>query len=246
MKAPSDGIRIIPGTSDLMIVAPHAPIIDGEYQNDIRTGVIAEAIQRQIGCMAVINHRFFKPKGAVHKDAANYFLDLYRIDHSHKVPSYLECIDRATRSEGRTLVIWLHGITDDVAVIQASEHRILGLYDAVPETLMALIGFGQGGDPKTAEPQDRFTAQRITVERLRDQLSAGGISTLLTHRHAGNYRGRDAKRLNQWFIQRGIGFDRVESLHLELREKGLRDSDDNALHAAAVIAKALEHVIHLS
>jgi hypothetical protein len=246
MKAPSDGIRIISGTNDLMIVAPHAPIIAGEYQNDIRTGVIAEAIQRKLGCMAVINHRFFKPKGAVLKDAAHYFLDLYRIDHSRKVPGYLECIDQAARRDGRTLVIWLHGITDDVAVIQASEHSILGLYDAVPETLMALIGYGQGGDPKTAEAQDRFTARRPTVETLRDQLTAGGITTLLTHRHAGNYRGRDSKRLNQWFIQRGIGFDRVESLHLELREKGLRDSDDSALYAAAVIAKALEHVINPS
>jgi hypothetical protein len=243
MKAPADGIRIIPGTNDIILIAPHAPIIDGAYQNDIRTGVIAEAIQRRNGCLAIINHRFFKPKGTVLKDPANYLLDLYRIDHAHKVPGYLEHIDLAAGGKGRTLIIWLHGITDDIAVNQAAEHSILGLFDSAPEALMALIGYGQGGDPKTGAPQDRFSARRGTVEALRERLTTGGITTILTHRHAGNYRGRDSKRLNQWFVQRGFGHDRVESLHLELREKGLRDSDRNALQTAAAIAKALEGII---
>ena len=45
-----EGIRFLAGTTDILIAAPHAPIIDGVYQNDARTGIIAEEIQRELGC----------------------------------------------------------------------------------------------------------------------------------------------------------------------------------------------------
>ena len=44
MTIPCDGVRFIPGSTDILIVAPHSPIIKGEYQNDRRTGIIAEKI----------------------------------------------------------------------------------------------------------------------------------------------------------------------------------------------------------
>lgn len=65
------------------------------------------------------------------------------------------------------------------------------------------------------------------------------MTTLPTHPEAWNYRGRDAKRLNQWFGQLGYGFDTVESLQLEIKEKGFRDSKPNALQAGQRIAQAL-------
>ncbi len=79
------GIRFLNGKTDILIVAPHGPVIDGVYQNDLRTGVIAEEIQRRLGCSAVINDRFFKPKGAITKNAALYFLDLFRRNHRNGV-----------------------------------------------------------------------------------------------------------------------------------------------------------------
>ena len=61
----------------------------------------------------------------------------------------------------------------------------------------------------------------------------------MTHPAGSNYRGRDAKRLNQWFNHQGYGFDRVESMHLELREQGIRDTEANAVKTARMIAAAL-------
>jgi hypothetical protein len=233
------GIRYIPGKRDLLIVSPHSPIIDGVFENDLRTGIIAENIQQALDCHAIINDLFFKPKGPITKSLENYFLDLYRIDHSKKISGYLSRIETIVKNGAKKYVVWVHGITDDVAIAQGQAHKSLGLFDDAPENLHALIGYGQGGDPKTGETQSRYTARNETVETFRDQLCAAGLNTILTHPAGSNYRGRDAKRLNQWFNQQGYGFDRVESMHLEIREKGFRDTEANAVKTAKIIATAL-------
>ena len=239
MARKSSGIRYIPGKRDLLIVSPHGPVINGVFENDVRTGIIAEKIQQALDCHAILNDLFFKPKGPITKSLENYFLDLYRIDHSKKVSGYLNHIEMIVKTGAKKYVVWIHGIADDVAIAQGREHKSLGLFDGAPEKLHALIGFGQGGDPKTGETQSCHSARSETVEIFRDRLCAGGMTTILTHPAGSNYRGRDAKRLNQWFTQEGYGFDRVESTHLEIREKGFRDTDANAVKTAKIIATAL-------
>jgi hypothetical protein len=239
MTVKFSGIRFIPGSTDNLIVAPHGPVIDGEYQNDLRTGIIAEEIQQNLGCCAIINDRFFKPTVKIPKSLENYLLDLFRIDHGKKVPGYLDRIKEVVDSNGKTMVVWVHGIADKVAIAQGQEHIAQGYFSGEPTELHALIGYGQGKDPKTGETQDRLSALVDTVEAFRKQLTAGGMTTLLTHKEGSNFRGRDAKRLNQWFNHLGYGFDQVESIQLEIKEKGFRDSKQNALKAAMIIAKAL-------
>ena len=242
MARKPSGIRYIPGKRDLLIVAPHSPVINGVFENDVRTGIIAENMQQALDCHAILNDLFFKPKGPVTKSLENYFLDLYRIDHSKNVSGYLSRIETIVKNGAKKYVVWVHGITDDVAIAQGLEHKSLGLFDEAPEKLHALIGYGQGGDPKTGETQSRYSARNETVETFRDQLCAGGLTTILTHPAGSNYRGRDAKRLNQWFNQQGYGFDRVESMHLEIREKGFRDTEANAVKTAKIVATALSHL----
>jgi len=233
------GIRYISGRRDLLVISPHSPVINGVFENDARTGIIAENIQQALDCHAIINDLFFKPKGPITKSLEHYFLDLYRIDHSKKVSGYLSRIETIVKNGAKKFVVWVHGIADDVAIAQGQEHESLGLFDAAPDKLHALIGYGQGGDPKTGETQSRYSARSETVETFRDQLCAAGLTTILTHPAGSNYRGRDAKRLNQWFNQQGYGFDRVESMHLDIREKGFRDSEANAVKTAKIIAPAL-------
>ena len=137
-------------------------------------------------------------------------------------------------------MVWVHVITDDVAIAQGKANKSLGLFDVEHEKLHALFGYGQGGDPKKGDDRDRFTAQQSIVEGVRDRLSAGGLTTLLTHSMGNNYRGRDEKRLNQWFNHLGLGFDRVASLQLEIKETGFRDTEENAIKTGAVIAGAIK------
>ncbi len=46
--------------------------------------------------------------------------------------------------------------------------------------------------------------------------------------------------VNQWFNHLGLGWDRVESLQLEIRESGFRDCEENARRSGRIIAGALE------
>lgn len=239
MDRKPSGIRYIPGKRDFLVISPHSPVINGVFENDARTGIIAENIQPALDCHAIINDLFYKPKGPITKSFENYFLDLYRADHSKKVDGYLSRIEAIVKNGAKKYVLWVHGITDDVARAQGQEHRSLGLFDEAPEKLQALIGYGQGGDPKTGDTRSRHSARQETAEAFCDQLCAAGLITLLTHPAGSNYRGRDAKRLNQWFNQQGYGFDRVESMHLELRENGIRDTEANAVKTAQMIAAAL-------
>jgi hypothetical protein len=239
----ANGIRYLSGPTGILVVAPHGPVINGAYQNDVRTGIIAEELHRELGCSVIINDRFFKPKGSISKDAANFFLDVFRIDHAQKVPGYLDRIRKIIESDGKTFVLWLHGIADDVAGKQGLLHGEHGLFKGGPSELHALIGYGQGGDPKTGDQLDSFSAQPATVEAFASRLCAEGMATVPTWREGTNFRGRDAKRLNQWFNQLGFGFDTVESIQLEIREKDFRDSDANAIKTTRIIAGALSGML---
>lgn len=234
-----NGFRLLEGTPDILIVTPHSPSRDGKFENDVRTGIIAEEAQRRLGCCAIINDRFVKPTPQISKSYDDYLLDLFRIDHSRKVPGYLDSIRRIIEGASKTLVIWVHGIADPVAVYQGRLHMELGVFAGPPEALQALIGCGQGGDPKTGDPDGRPTVSNLTAETFRDRLSAGGMTTLITHPEGNNFRGRDEKRLNQWFNHLGYGIDRVESLQLEIKESGWRDSRQNAINAGRIIAEAV-------
>ena len=239
MAKSTSGIRYLTGTSDILVIAPHGPKIKGSYQNDIRTGVVAESLHQQLGCATIINDRYFKPKGSIKKNADEYFLDLFRIDHARKVTGYLEQIREIVETDGKTIIIWLHGIADDVGVNQGQLHAEQGLFKGKSTDLHALLGYGQGGDPKKGEHQDRLSARPATIETFAFQLSTYGMTTVPTWRDSGNFRGRDSKRLNQWFNELGHGFDTVESIQLEIKEKDFRDSDTNACKTAHIIARAL-------
>ena len=59
MLARPSGIRYIPGKRNLLVISPHSPIINGVFENDVRTGIITEQIQQALDCHAIINDLFF-------------------------------------------------------------------------------------------------------------------------------------------------------------------------------------------
>ncbi len=242
MEKISGGIQILQGDSNLLVVAPHGPKINGKFENDVRTGIIARELHRLTGCSTIINNRFFKPKGLVKKDAQNYFLDLYRVDHSQKVSRYIDTINAMADTPKRTVVLWVHGIFDHFALDRGKEHMELGLFSGPPGDLHALIAYGQGGDPKTGDPSSCFSARQQTVDTFLTALNKQGMNTIFTHPRCNNYRGRDAKRFNQYFVQNGYTFDQVESIQLEIKESGFRDSEANAVRTAKIIAAALKKI----
>ena len=258
-----DGIRILPGTTNVLIVAPHGAfqtLKSGKrkYRNDEKTGIIAEAIHKHkdAGWFTVINDDFIKPDEDENEepDFRAKRLDLYKIEQAELVPGYLEAIKGAVdANKGKTLVVWIHGMGDGSATTETGKHIKAKKSKKKDGDLHALIGYGQGKHPrigelkasKKAKPEDskdRHTADTATIERFRKELTARGIHTLIARDDASNYRGRDPERLNQWFLNQDYKPEQVESFQIEIREKDFRENEAQCVETAKKLVEALRTI----
>jgi hypothetical protein len=238
---------IIEGSTDILLIAPHACIRNGEPKDDENTGPITELVARQIGCSAIINTYFHKPDGEEYPEGykpkkneyphgLNYGnLNLNVIADAEQVPGYLDAIRAVVDSPGKTTVIWVHGADTDNAIEVASN----GTYQFQPAEIEAFIGHGQGSNPDSGKGKSRFTAESSTVERFRDALIANGMNAVIADDKASNYRGRSLKLMNQWFLKNKYSLEQVESIQLEIRKEGFRDLFENIEKSANILAGAL-------
>ena len=238
---------VIDGSTDILLIAPHACVRNGEPKDDENTGPITELVARQIGCSAIINTHFHKPddkkytKG--HKPKKNEYphglvygnLDLNVIGDAEQVPGYLDAIRAVVDSPGKTIVIWIHGADDKKAKARARNFK----YPFRPAEIHAFIGYGQGDEPIVKAKESRETADLTTVERFRDALIRNGMNAVKTDENSTNYRGRSEAGMNQWFLNQGYTLDLVESIQLEIRKDGFRDLHHNIEKTAGILIEAL-------
>ena len=74
-------------------------------------------------------------------------------------------------------------------------------------------------------------------------LTENGLTTILTRKNADNFRGRHEDYMNQWFMNEGYNRTQVESIQLEIRDKGFRDTADNIKKTANILSNALSGLI---
>ena len=241
--------KVIKGSTDILLIAPHACIRDGEPKDDENTGPITEAVARQIGCSAIINTHYHKPdkkkyrKG--YKPKINEYpygfeynnLNLNVIAHAEQIPGYLGAIRTVVEAPGKTTVIWIHGADDKNAIDVVSG----AVYDFPADKIHAFIGYGQGKHPGNSKSKSRHTADVATVERFRDALISNGMNAVLTDDNALNYRGRSEKLMNQWFQEQKYPLDKVESIQLEIRKGDFRDLHHNIEKTAGILIDTLSH-----
>ena len=211
-------------------------------RNDRNTGRITEQIQKKLGCSAIINSVFRKPiKKDDPPDLKNMRLDFNIISHAKLHPTFLKAIKAIVDSNERTLVLWIHGLAEDSA---RSEGKVINQKETFDngkaENLHALIGYGQGNDPNTGtRRRSLFRCQRIPLRKFADLLTSLGIASKLTRADAHNFRGRDPNRMNQWFNNEKYPLSKVESIQIEIKEVGFRDSKENIAKTADRIEKAV-------
>jgi hypothetical protein len=240
------GIRYLEGNNkDILIIAPHGSYETKEeiikYRNDLRTGIIAEEIHNILGCFTIINDAYIRPDEDDNETASlkDKRLDLFKVKQAEEVPGYLKAIqDAVDNHDGKTLVIWLHGIFDNNADSEKIEHVKAKLMKKGGGDLHALIGYGQG-------KPSRYTAEQKTVEKIRDELTKLGLKTLITRKDAGNYCGRDTDRLNQWFLINKYPLDKVQSFQIEIRYKGFREDAEQCQNTARIIAGAISATLEM-
>jgi len=240
-KSPSieDDIKVIPGNSSLLLIAPHG--VSTKPKDDINTDILTHEIVKQLGCCGIINDVFRKPRKMKGPNLENKDLNLYKIEQAQMHPTFLDEIRKMIKPPGKTLVVWIHGMKNSSAKTEAKNKasKFKGRADA----LHALIGFGQGDSPKTGEPKNSFTARKETANRFKNLLTEYGLTTILTRKNASNFRGRHEDYMNQWFMNEGYKRSQVESIQLEIREKDFRDTVDNLKKTANILSKALSGLV---
>jgi hypothetical protein len=208
--------------------------------DDIHTDQVAEKIARKINCWAVINRLYRKPRGGQYPNLQEYCLDLNRIDHAVIHPTYLDTIFHIVTSYPHILIVWLHGIKDQNL---ANEFEVLDYYTRNnSRRVHGIVGYGQGPHPRIAQSRSAFTARPDTVKGFCQRLFSEGLNVFAGSELLSNYRGRHQGCMNQWFRIQGYSLAQVESVQLELGNKGIRTPKylDNT---ALAIARALRAII---
>jgi len=55
------GIRLLEGSTDILLIAPHGPVVDNRPRNNENTGIMVEQIRKRLSCFAIINDAYLKP-----------------------------------------------------------------------------------------------------------------------------------------------------------------------------------------
>jgi hypothetical protein len=230
----AEDIILIEGSRDLLLIAPH-----GHPKDDENTGELTRKVAGHLNCRAIVNLVYRKPLGSDRPDLAARRLNLNKTDQAVQHPWFVNAVRSTADAPGRTVVVWMHGIKDEN--IQAEAERT-DAYEGDPRQLLVLAGYGQGASSKTGEPHHRCTAYPETVNRLIERLTANRLTAMAVRVDAASYRGRHEDYMNQWFLQNGYPLTSVESIQLELKYTGVRDSSslDSASQSIAAALKTLQ------
>ena len=203
-------IRVLSGSHDIVLVAPHGPAEDDE-----NTDRVTQHTAQLLGCMAIINTELPRKN-----------LDLNRIPDAERHPTFIPILKQAISSDGRSQVIWIHGMKDQSAAAEARHMKCKA-------PLHCLIGYGL---------PDRLTADPDSIAQLTAGLNAGGLNTLVAADIRSKFRGHSAGNMSQWFRNNRYPISRVASLQLELSWRGVREAKYISKTAAA-LSNALKQLI---
>ena len=240
-------ISIRKGTGNVLLIAPH-----GHPDNDGRTYSITRMVAESVDSYAIVNKTYRKPPFIKNDDGTYYrdengkkvrhdpnkkkkWLNLNRKNQVHKylkaefeVP-LLHTVNEIIKECGNALIIWIHGMNDMNLNPKNTEGNATGMD--------ALIGIGQGN-------QDSLTAKSNTVEKLISALQsnpAKAINTALAKR-GSDYCGWHKNIMNQFFVGKKYSLDKVESIQIEIRRKGFRETA-NYKNTAKALSDAISKLV---
>ena len=203
-------IEVIEGktNSTIIIVAPH-----GVKGDDDNTGKLARAIQKKLGCHAVINEDFKRPgdkeDGSVGDfDKKEGLYDLNYRPHAEAHPTFINDLTGKITDPANTFVFWIHGI-DDANLTGKDAKKFKH------ENAKCLVGFGQGkGNGKSMDEK----RAKALIKNLND----AGLASVGTHAMSPKYRGAAPDNMNQYFSGSKNKLAGVQSVQLEFAKDGVR------------------------
>lgn len=235
-------IEHLEGNNCALVIAPH-----GILGNDDNTDIIAEQLHEKFGCYAVINVGY--PREELNLNDIRGAETLRgKSKTGLEENDFLGWIDQFTdkilKDNGSAMVFHIHGI-DDVNIEEVTD--IPGVFDGKSEDLKILIGYGQ---EKDANEKNRLTATEDLVNALEVELNdERGVKTIKapttpTPISQRTYCGSDLNNMNQYFRnKRKIPLTSLQSIQLEIKRSGFRESPEEAMQTAEVIGGAITALI---
>jgi hypothetical protein len=203
-------VKIIKGSTDILIIAPHGVRGTRVRKDDINTDLLAKAIAEELGCSAIIND-------SIKRSVCDY----NRISKATKDKRFISEIRKVLDAVGPTMVVWIHGLKEKSELSEKAKMKVSGLD--------CLIGYGQ---------PDNLSAREETATNLETLLQKHGVHAYKTRKKAENYRGADQDNMNQWFQRQEEykSLDKVQSIQLEfaisVREKDAIENTAKTVAAA--------------
>jgi hypothetical protein len=224
-------IELYEGHTGVLLIAPHA--VEEEPMDDENTAALVRKIQKQTGFSALINTVYRKPEKPLSKkknngkvDLQNGFANLNKVYDSEQIEDYITKIKKVVDTDGLTYVIWIHGCHDNTI-------------KKCGDKVQCLIGYGQ---PGTKDPSPRETAEQEFIDLLEKELNEKGIKSILAPAEC-KYRGWSIEYMNQWFRLNKYDFNQVQSVQLEFRWTGCRDTDESIETTAKNLAYAISAIV---
>jgi hypothetical protein len=220
----AEGIEAIPGSRNIVLVAPH-----GNMKDDMGTSEFTQAVREHLDCYAVINTRFRK---GVEPDLKNNIADLYKSEgflHPRLKTVFYDpltvFLDQILASHDKALIIHIHGIKD------GNIEKIAELGNGDPshknKDLRLVIGYGQHfKNPRPTASENDVVLPMIEAF-TRNGLGAQAAPTLPISNggHKTWYCGNDRQRMNQYLYSRPRYQNKLQSLQIELKYTGVRDHE---------------------
>ena len=192
-----------------MLIAPH-----GVKGDDDNAGKLTREVQKKLGCHAIINEVFKKPK----KDEKTGKYEETDIDKrvanlnfkpdAEKHPAFINILKEKITDPGSTYVFWLHGIDDVNLKKEAEKMNKTGL--------KCLVGYGQ-------PTKKNFTMPKEHALTLAKFMTDKGLLAEPTDDKSEKYRGADPDNMNQYFKKDGGDLSAVQSVQLEFAKEGVRE-----------------------
>lgn len=233
-------INKLEGTNRVLVIAPH-----GVKQDDTNTNKLALKLQKKLGCYAVINQGYRRPeqgKDAVpNKNIAN--LNSLEQVREHLNVEFLKPIvdyknDIISKEYGSPVVVLIHGMAN----------KNMDTYYG-PD-IQAVVGAGVG-----INLIDRHSMSMESVEQFVKLLGEDKDFPLKVVQSdktlpgtdddddiKKKYGGWSKDNLNQLFSPLSPEYnkdDNVQSVQIELKEQGIRDTDENIKKTANTLAVSL-------
>ncbi len=231
-------IETIKGSANILLIAPH-----GYPDDDENTGEVARLMAKRLGCYAVINEVYRKPeeievRGSGEKKwkPSNKAKKIVNLNRRKQVEKYLKAeflqpilnfTNEILSSHGKAFVFWIHGIDDENLESEIQQMK-------VREDIHVLVGIGQGKiDSPTAYPK--------TVDWLCTLLKGNDHKRMEARlaRIGSRYCGQHQDVMNQFFIQEGHTLSKVQSVQLEIKNEGFRDTAENIPKTADAFSDAI-------